>query len=83
MTKEEIINTVLNLDIISIEDIQGYTLFDKDLTIFEGTILSVCSRGIVIIYNNGDGKYMYALAPFKKIKKITYSKVYTKTEVIE
>ena len=83
MTKEEIINTVLNLDIISIEDIQGYTLFNKNLSIFEGAILSVCSRGVVVTYDNGDRKYMYALTPFEEIKKITYSKAYLKTEIIE
>ena len=74
MTKEEIINAVLNLDVIEIEDINNYPVFNSSLKIFEGAVLSVCSRGVVVTYENGDGKYMYALTPFKEIKKITYSK---------
>lgn len=74
MTKEEIINAVLNLNIIEIEDINGYPVFNNSLTIFEGAILSIYSRGVVVTYDNGDGKYMYALTPFEEIKKVTYSK---------
>lgn len=82
MTKEEIINAVLNLNVTNIEDINGYPLFNNSLLIFESAILSVCSKGVVVIYENA-GEYRYTLTLFEDIKKITYSKTYSKTVTIE
>ena len=77
MTKEEIINAVLNFDIISIESIKGYTVFNINLAGFEGAVVSVYSRGIIVIYDDGDMAYRYSVTPFEEIKSITYSKIAT------
>lgn len=82
MTKEKIINAVLNLNVTNIESTSGYNIFDSSLIIYEGAILSVCSRGVIVIYENA-AEYRYILIPFEKIKKITYTKTYSKTETIE
>lgn len=77
MTKEEIINAVLNFDIIHIEDIRGYEIFDKESTQVEETILSVCSNGVVVTFQDVYKGYAYSLTPFEDIKKITYSTIAT------
>lgn len=77
MTKEEIINAVLNFDIISIESIKGYTVFNNSLAGFEGAIVSVYSRGVVVIYDDGDMAYQRSLTPFEEIKSITYATITT------
>lgn len=77
MTKEEIINTILNFDIIHIEDIRGYEIFDKESAQVEETILSVCSNGVVVTFQDVYKGYAYSLTPFEEIKSITYATITT------
>lgn len=74
MTKEEIINAVLNFDIIHIEDTRGYEIFDKELVSSDDAILSVCSNGVVVTFQDPYKGYAYSLTPFEEIKSIIYLK---------
>ena len=74
MTKEEIINAVLNLDIIEIKDIRDYEIFAKGLVETNGAILSVCSNGVVVTFQDPYKGYAYSLTPFEEIKSIIYLK---------
>ena len=77
MTKEEIINAVLNFDVIHIEDTRGYEIFDKESAASDEAILSVCSNGVVVTFLDPYKGYAYSLTPFDDIKSITYSTIAT------
>ena len=73
MTKEKIIDAVLNSKVLEIYDKQGVQIIPEET-------ISVCSKGIiVIIYDDENKAYMYSLIPFEKVAKIVISK----EEVIE
>lgn len=77
MTKEKIIDAVLNSKVLEVYDAQNCRIYAAP---WVNTSLSVCSKGIiVIIYDDGNKSYMYSLIPFEKITKIVISK----EEVIE
>ena len=77
MTKEEIINAIVNFDIIHIEDIQGYEVFDKESAASDEAILSVCPNGVVVTFLDPYKGYAYSLTPFDDIKSITYLTIKT------
>lgn len=72
MTKEEIINAVLNLNVTEIVDEAFYTVFSKSLPLYKDAILSICSKGVIVTYDNGNKTYDFSLTPFDKIRRITY-----------
>lgn len=71
MTKEEIINAVLNLNIVEIRDINDKIIISNSCVGYGGDIISVCSKGVLVIYNAANFECMYSLTPFEQIKKIT------------
>ena len=71
MTKEEIINTVLNFNIEEIRDINDKIIISKSCVGYGGDIISVCSKGVLVIYNAANFECMYSLTPFEQIKNIT------------
>ena len=79
MTKETIIDAVLNSKVLEIYNAQNCRVYAAPWISGEVTVLSVCSKGIIVIYNDGNAAYMYSLIPFEKITKIVISK----KEVIE
>lgn len=79
MTKEKIIDAILNSKIAEIYDVHNYLIYADQCRTHEETILSVCSEGIIVIYDNGDLAYTYALTPFEEIAKI----VILKEEILE
>ena len=79
MTKEIIIDAVLNSKVLEIYDAHNCIVYAAPWISGEVTVLSVCSKGIIVIYNDGNLAYMYSLVPFEKITKIVISK----KEVIE
>ena len=74
MTKEKIIDAVLNLKVLEIYNTQNCRVYAAPWISGEVTVLSVCSKGIIIIYNDGNTAYMYSLIPFEKVTKIVISK---------
>ena len=62
MTKEEIINAVLNLDIVEIYDINDKVIISKSCVGYGGDIISVCSKGVLVIYNAANFECMYSIA---------------------
>ena len=79
MTKEKIIDAVLNSKVLEVYDAQNYRVYAAPWISGEVTVLSVCSKGIIVIYDDGNAAYMYSLIPFEKVTKIVISK----EEVIE
>ena len=79
MTKEKIIDAVLNSKVLEIYNAQNYRVYAAPWVSGEVTVLSVCSKGIIVISNDGNTEYMYSLIPFEKVTKIVISK----EEVIE
>lgn len=70
MTKEEIINVILNFDIVGICDINDKLIISKSCVGYGEDIISVCSKGVLVIYNAANFECMYSLTPFEQIKKI-------------
>lgn len=79
MTKEKIIDAILNSKVLEIYDTQNYRVYAAPCISREEVILSVCSKGIIVIYDDGNTAYMDSLIPFEKVTKIVISK----EEVIE
>ena len=76
MTKEKIIDAVLNSKVLEIYDKQNCLIYQA---IIPEEVITVCSKGIIVIYDDGNSAYMYSLIPFEKVAKIVISK----EEVIE
>lgn len=76
MTKETIIDVVLNSEVLEIYDKQGCTIYIKGI---EEEILSVCSKGIIAICSDENTTLMTSFIPFEKVGKI----VILKKEVLE
>ena len=74
MTKETIIDAVLNSKVLEVYDAQNCIVYTAPWISGEETVLSVCSKGIIVIYDDGNLAYMYSLIPFEKITKIVISK---------
>ena len=72
MTKEEIINIILNFNIIKVCDVKDTILFSTSLVGYKADVLFVCSKGVGIIYNTANQEGMYHIVPFEQIKRITY-----------
>lgn len=80
MTKEKIIDAVLNSKVLEIYNAQNCRIYAASWISREEVILSVCSKSIiVIIYDDRNKAYIYSHIPFKEIAKI----VILKKEVIE
>lgn len=79
MTKEKIIDAVLNLKVLEIYDEHDYRVYAAPWLSGEDTVLSVCSKGIIVIYDGETMSYISSLIPFEKVAKIVISK----EEVIE
>lgn len=77
MTKEKIIDAVINSKVLKIYDKQDCPIYQTIIP--EETALSVCSKGIIVMYDDGNKTYMYSIIPFEKVAKIVISK----EEVIE
>ena len=74
MTKETIIDAVLNSKVLEVYDAQNYRVYAAPWVRGEETVLSVCSKGIIVIYDDGNMADMYSLIPFEKVTKIVISK---------
>ena len=74
MTKEKIIDAVLNSKVLEIYNTQNCRVYAAPWISGEVTVLSVCSKGIIVIYDDGNLAYMYSLIPFEKVTKIVISK---------
>ena len=74
MTKETIIDAVLNSKVLEIYNAQNYRVYAAPWVRGEETLLSVCSKGIIVIYDDENAPYMYYLIPFEKVTKIVISK---------
>ena len=79
MTKEKIIDAVLNSKVLEVYDVQNYRVYAAPCISGEEVILSVCSKGIIVIYFEEDRTCYHSLIPFEKEAKIVISK----EEVIE
>lgn len=74
MTKEKIIDAVLNSKVLEVYNAQNCRVYAAPWVGGEETVLSVCSKGIIVIYDDGITSYMYSLIPFEKVAKIVTSK---------
>ena len=71
MTKETIIDAVLNSKILEMYDKQGAQIFQ---TVIPEETISVCSKGIIVIYDGENMSYIDSLIPFEEVAKIVISK---------
>lgn len=76
MTKEKIIDAVLNSKVLEIYNKQDCMIYVRGIT---EEILSVCSKGIIAICSDENTTLMTSFIPFEKVAKIVISK----EEVIE
>ena len=74
MTKEKIIDAVLNSKVLEVYDAHNCRVYAAPWVSGEETALYVCSKGIIVIYDDGNTAYIYSLIPFEKVTKIVISK---------
>lgn len=74
MTKEKIIDTILNSKVLEIYSVKGCRVYAASWIGLENAILSVSSKGIILIYEEKNIKYAHFLIPFEEVAKIVISK---------
>ena len=70
MTKEEIVNAVMTLDIIEIYTKDDKLAFSKSRIEYSDAVLSVTPKAIMVTYYGEDMKFACDLIPFNRIKRI-------------
>lgn len=70
MTKEEIVNAVMTLDIIKIYTKNDALIFSKSYIEYKDAVISVTPKAIMITYYRTDFELAYNLIPFDQIKQI-------------
>lgn len=70
MTKEEIINAVMNLDIVKIYTTDDKLAFSKSYLGYEDAVLSITPKAVMVTYCGGDLEVKHDLIPFDTIKQI-------------
>ena len=74
MTKEKIIDAVLNSKVLEVYDAYNCRVYAAPWVSGEEVILSVCSKGIIVIYFEEDRTCYHSLIPFEEVAKIVISK---------
>ena len=70
MTKEEIINTILNFNIVEIYDVNNTIVFSISRIGYEADVLFICTKGVGIICNTTNQEGIYHIFPFEQIKRL-------------